>query len=42
MSDNYECGNSRGMSSFSAVGQLYGRVLIERGSDGTEFVVMEK
>ena len=37
-----ECSNSRGTSSLSVVGKLYGRVLIKRARDGTEYAIGEE
>ena len=37
--DKCECGNSRGISLLSAVGRLYGRVLIKRVRAGTECAI---
>ena len=39
--DMYECSNFRGISLFSVVGKVYGRVLINRIRDKTENVIVE-
>ena len=40
--DKYECSNSRDISFFSAVGKLYGRVLIKRVRGRTECAIGEQ
>ena len=40
--DKCECSNSRGISLLSAVGKLFGRVLIKRVWAGTEFAIGEE
>ena len=40
--DKCECSNSRGISLFSEVGKLHGRVLIKRVRAGTECEIGEK
>ena len=40
--DKCECSNSRGIILLSAVGNLYGRVLIKRARAGTECAIGEK
>ena len=37
--DMHECSNLRGISLFSVVGELYGRVLIKRVKAGTESAI---
>ena len=40
--DKCECSNLRGISLFSVVGKLYGRVLIKRVRAGTECAIEQE